>query len=85
MATLVWMSEQNAGMNVQFFDAARSNVNLTSADVKSEPSCHLMPGLSLTVQVRPSALTTGWSVAMSGTTASLLFTRYMPVKICPLM
>src|SRR5512140_311140 len=23
-ATFVWMSEQNAGMNVQFFDAARS-------------------------------------------------------------
>jgi len=78
-ATFVWMSEQKLGMKVQFFDAARSNVNLTSADVKSVPSCHLMPFLILTVQVRPSSLTCGRSVAMSGMTASLLLTRYRPV------
>ncbi len=79
LATFVWMSEQKDGMNVQFLDWARSNVNFTSADVKSSPFCHLIPVLSLTVHVRPSALMSGRAVAMSGTTASLLFTRYMPV------
>src|SRR5450756_248566 len=76
--TFVWMSEQKDGMKVQLLDAARSNVNFTSAEVKSSPFCHLIPGLRVTVQVNPSALTTGSAVAMSGTTSSLLLTRYMP-------
>src|SRR5690349_17552438 len=42
-ATLPWMSEQKLGMNVQLLELARSNVNLTSSDVKSSPFCHLMP------------------------------------------
>ena len=72
-------SPQKLGMNVQFLERARSNVNLTSSDVKSEPSCHLIPVLSLTVQVSPSALTSGRAVAMSGVGESLLSARYMPV------
>ena len=79
------MSEQKAGVNVQFGDWASWNVKTTSAEVKSSPFCHLMPGLSVIVQVNPSALTTGSAVAISGMTASLLLTRYMPLYIRPTM
>ncbi len=85
LARLVWMSEQKAGVNVQFADWASWNVKTTSAELKSSPFCHLMPGLRVIVQVRPSALTVGSAVAMSGMTASLSLTRYMPLYIRPTM
>ena len=77
--TLTRHVEHVAGLNEHFGDIARSNVNLASAEVTGDPSCHLASVRIVIVNARPSALTTGIDVARSGTTSPLSFTRYRPV------
>ena len=65
-STLSATLEHASGLTRQFGDPRRSKVNLTSSAVSGSPSCHLMPSLILTVQVRPSADVSGWPSAASG-------------------
>ena len=78
-----WKSPQYAEKG-QFGERARSNENLTSSEVNGEPSVHVTPLRSLTVQVRPSALTSGRADASWGTGASLLLMTYRPLYMIPM-
>ncbi len=62
-------------LNEHAGDIARSNVNLASAAVTGDPSCHVASVRILIVRVRLSELTSGIAVARSGTTSPLLLTR----------
>jgi len=74
-STLTRHVEHVVGLNEHFGDIARSNVNLASAEVTGDPSCHLASVRILIVKVLPSAPIAGIAVARSGTTSSLLLTR----------
>ena len=70
-ATLSATPEHVSGFTRQFLEPSRSNENLTSSAVMSLPSWNLIPGLILTVQVRPSADVSGRPSAASGTYSTL--------------
>ena len=73
--TLTRHAEHVVGLNEHFGDIARSKVNLASAEVTGDPSCHVASVRILIVRVRPSVPISGMAVARSGTTSPVLLMR----------